>query len=157
MRESEERLRLAHQAAKIGAFEWNVQTGVNVWTPELEAMYGLARGEFGKTQPAWEQLVHPEDRAAAVGLVNQTFETGEPVEGEWRVVWRDGSVHWIAGRFQAFKDAAGKPLRLSGVNMDITERKQAEETLRQIREDLSLAQAVADISEAGGWMFGAMN
>ena len=92
-------------------------------------MYGLARGEFGKTQPAWEQLVHPEDRAAAVGVVQQTFETGEPVEGEWRVVWRDGSVHWIAGRFQGFKDAAGKPLRLSGVNLDITERKQAEQRL----------------------------
>ena len=134
LRESEERLRLAQQAAKIGAFEWNLQTGVNVWTPELEAMYGLARGEFGKTQPAWEQLVHPEDRAAALGGVNQTLETGEPVEGEWRVVWRDGSVHWIVGRFQAFKDAVGKPLRLSGVNMDITNRKQMEAALRESEE-----------------------
>jgi len=52
-------LRLAHQAAKIGAFEWNVQTGVNIWTPELEAMYGLARGEFGKTQPAWSNWSTP--------------------------------------------------------------------------------------------------
>jgi PAS domain S-box-containing protein len=129
--ESAERLRLAQQGARLGAFEWNVQTNVNVWSPELEAMYGLAPGEFGKTQPAWEHLVHPEDRAAAVGLVNQTFETGEPVEGEWRVIWRDGSVHWIAGRFQAFKGAAGKPLRLSGVNMDITARKQAEEAVRE--------------------------
>ena len=73
-------------------------------------MYGLAPGEFGKTQPAWEQLVHPEDRAAAVGWVNQAFATGEPVEGEWRVVWPDGSVHWLIGRFQAFTDHAGKPL-----------------------------------------------
>ncbi|HEY3322718.1 MAG TPA: PAS domain S-box protein [Planctomycetota bacterium] len=131
LRNSEARLSLAYKGARIGAFEWNVQTGVNVWTPELEAMYGLAPGEFGKSQPAWEQLVHPEDRAAAVGLVNRTFETGEPVDGEWRVVWRDGSVHWLAGRFQTFKDAAGKPLRLSGVNMDITERKQAEEAVRE--------------------------
>jgi PAS domain S-box-containing protein len=131
LRESEERLRLAYQAAKIGAFEWNVQTGVNVWMPELEAMYGLAPGEFGKTQPDWEQLVHPEDRAAAVGWVNRAFEMGEAVEGEWRVVWRDGSVHWIAGRFQVFEDADGKPLRLSGVNMDITERKQVEAALKE--------------------------
>jgi PAS domain S-box-containing protein len=148
LHESEERLRLAQQAANIGAFEWNVQTGVNVWTPELEAMHGLAPGEFGKTQSSWEQLVHPEDRARAVDWVNQTLQTGEPVESEWRVVWPDGSVHWIAGRFQAFKGAAGKPVRLSGVNMDITARKQAEEALRQSREDLDRAQRVGQI---GSW------
>ena len=145
LRESEQQLRLTYQAAKIGTFEWNVQTGVNVWSPELEAMYGLACGEFGKTQPAWEQLVHPEDRAAAVGLVNQAFKTGEPVEGEWRVVWRDGSVHWISGRFQSFKDAAGKLLRLSGVNMDITERKKQEEELHKFNRVLK---ALNDSSQA---------
>ena len=143
--ESEERLRLSQQVAKIGIFEWNVQTGVNIWSPELEAMYGLATGEFGRTQPAWEQLVHSEDRAAAKGLVNQTFETGEPAEGEWRVVWRDGSVHWILGRFQAFKDAAGTPLRLSGVNLDITERKQAEEALSRSEERTRIAMEIGGI------------
>jgi len=130
LRESEQRLKLAQQAGRIGSFEWNVQTGVNVWSPELEAMYGLEPEEFGKTQPAWEQLVHSEDRARAVGWVEQTFKTGEPVEGEWRVVWRDGSVHWVIGRFHGLRDGAGKPLRLSGVNIDITERKRAEERLK---------------------------
>jgi len=154
LRESEQRLRLAHQGAGTGAFEWNVQTGVNIWAPELEAMYGLAPGEFGRTQPGWEQLVHPEDRAAAVGFVNKAFETGQPVEGEWRVVWRDDSVHWLAGRFQAFKDAAGKPLRLSGVNLDITQRKQAEAALRESEEQFrvlihNLISAVALVNERG--------
>ena len=133
-RESEARLRMAHQAAHIGAFEWNVQTGVNIWTPEQEAMYGLKPGEFGGTEPAWEQLVHPEDRAKAMGLVDEAFKTFQPVEGEWRVVWPDGSVHWLVGRVQAFKDHAGKPLRLTGVNIDITYRKQAEEALRRSEE-----------------------
>ena len=111
-------------------------------------MYGLAPGEFGKTQPAWEQLVHSDDRAAAVALVKDALETGRPVEGEWRVVWPDGSVHWISGRFQAFKDAEGMPLRLTGVNIDITSQKAAEEALRRSREDLDRAQAVGRI---GSW------
>jgi PAS domain S-box-containing protein len=134
LRESEQRLRLATEAAKIGTFDWNIQTGVNVWTPKLEAMYGLAPGEFGRTQRAWEQLVHPFDRAGAVVKVEETLATGEPVEHEWRVLWPDGSVHWIAGLFQAFKDATGKPLRMTGVNIDITARKSAEEALRASAE-----------------------
>ena len=145
---SEERLRLATAAAKIGAFDWNIQTGVNLWTEELEAMYGLATGEFGETQPAWEHLVHPDDRATAVALVDGALETGQPAEGEWRVVWADGSVHWVAGRFQAFKDDAGRPLRLTGVNIDITRQKAAEEELRRSREDLDRAQAVGQV---GSW------
>jgi PAS domain S-box-containing protein len=133
LRTSEQRLRLAQQAGRIGTFEWNIQSGVNLWTPGLEAMYGLGEGEFAKTQLAWEQLVHPDDRAAAVALANRALETGEPVEGEWRVLWRDGSVHWIFGCCQLVKTAAGEPLSLTGVNIDITERKRAEAELRKYR------------------------
>ena len=131
LRESEQRFRLAQQAARIGTFEVNIQTGEDVWTPELEAIYGLQPGEFEKTQRAWEQLVHPDDRDEALRLVKRSFESGESVAGEWRTVWRDGSVHWIAARWQVLKDEAGKPLRMIGVNMDITDRKQAEELSRQ--------------------------
>ena len=130
LRESETRMRLAQDAARIGTFDWNVRTGEYVWTPELEAMYGLPPGGFGGTQAAWERLLHADDRAEAVRLVERAFDTGLPVEGEWRVPWPDGSVHWLMCRFQVFKSAAGAPLRMTGVNIDITRRKQAEEVLR---------------------------
>ena len=133
LRESDQHLRLATSAAGIGAFDWDIRTGVNRWSEELETMYGLAPGEFGRTQPAWEQLVHPDDRATAVALVKGALETGQPVEGEWRVVWPDGSVHWLSGRFQAYKDDRGRPLRLAGVNIDVTERKATEDALRESR------------------------
>jgi PAS domain S-box-containing protein len=123
---SEQRLRLAQHAAHIGAFEWNLSTNVNTWMPELEAMYGLPPGGFSQTQKAWEQLIHPEDRAEAVALVNRAMETGAPVEGEWRVIWPDGSVHWLFGRWQVLKDETGKPRTMTGVNVDVTERKRLE-------------------------------
>ncbi len=136
VRESQERLQFAQQIAKIGTFEWDVQKGVNSWTPELEAMYGLPPGGFPGTQTAWENLLHGDDRAEAVRLVERTLETGEPVNGEWRVIWPDRNVRWLAGRWQAFKDESGKPLRMIGVNIDITDRKRAEESLRQNYDEL---------------------
>jgi len=83
LKESEQRLRLAQQAAHIGTFEWNIQTGVNTWTPELEVMYGLPPGSFGGTQPAFENLVHPDDRAGVIELNNWALKSGEPTGGEW--------------------------------------------------------------------------
>jgi len=136
LRESEARLRLAQAAGRIGTFEWNIQTGVNTWSPELETMYGLAQGEFKRTQRAWEELLHPDDRARAVCAVERAFETGEPGEAEFRVVWPDGTVRWLNGRWQVFRDPQGKALRLTGANIDITERKRAEEGLREANEKL---------------------
>src|SRR5215469_12988748 len=136
IRASEERLRLAQQAARIGTFEWNIQTGVNTWTPELEAMYGLPRGGFGGTQTAFENLVHPDDRARVIELNNCALKTGQPTTGEWRVVWPDGSVHWIAGRWQVLRNDSGEPSRMIGVNIDVTESKRAEQALQEMNRAL---------------------
>ncbi len=132
VQESEERLRLAQQVATIGTFEWNMQTNVHRWTPELEAMYGLPPGGFAGTRQAWEQLLHPEDRAAANKQVEIGFQTGAPVQAEWRVIWPDGSIHWILGRSQVFKDASGNPIRVTGAHIDITSQKAAQEAQRRL-------------------------
>src|SRR6201997_3605211 len=142
LRASEERLRLAQQVAHIGSFEWNIQTGVNTWTRELEAVYGLQPGTFTGTQAAFENLVHADDRAGVIKLVDRALETGQPTEGEWRVVWADGSVHWITGRWQVFMDASGEPSKMMGVNTDVTERKRAEEALAGMNRTL-VAQAAS--------------
>ena len=137
---NEERLRLAQKVAGIGTFEWNLKTGVNTWTGELEAMYGLPVGAFGRTQSAFEELIHPDDRANVVRLVDSALKSGEPTEAEWRVVWSDRSVHWIVGRWQVFVDESGQAMRMIGVNVDVTQRKQAEEALWAANRKLIEAQ-----------------
>ena len=148
LRASEERLRLAQQAARIGTFDWNIRTGVNTWTPELEAMYGLPPGGFGGTQTAFENLVHPDDRAGVIKLVDAAMKSGQPTTGEWRVVWADGSVHWIAGRWQVFTDASGEPSKMIGVNIDVTDRKLAEEARFEVNRTLETQAALLQSREA---------
>jgi len=147
VRASEERLRLAQQIAHVGSFEWNIQTGVNTWTPELEAMYSLQPGTFTGTQTAFENLVHPDDRAGVVKLVAAAMKSGQPTQGEWRVVWADGSVHWIAGRWQVFRDASGEPSKMIGVNIDVTERKLADEARLEVNRTLEAQAALLQSRE----------
>ncbi|MBN8625183.1 MAG: PAS domain-containing protein [Planctomycetes bacterium] len=131
----EERLRLANRVASIGTFEWNIQTGENVWAPELESIYGLPPGEFVGTQQGWEELVHPDDRRLAVRHVADSLEHGD-FAGEWRIVRPDGAIRWVAGRGHVFQDEQGRPLRLLGVNIDITDRKEAEQKLQESQQTL---------------------
>jgi PAS domain S-box-containing protein len=140
LRDSEERMRLAQQAARMGAFEWNIQTGLNVWTPELEAIYGLPPGGFAGTQAAFENLIYAEDRERVLGLVDSALKSGKATRGEWRVVWPDGSLHWIVGRWQVFMNESGEPERMIGVNLDVTERKLAEQALADVTRKLIEAQ-----------------
>ena len=139
LRVSEERLRLAQKVAGIGTFERNVRTGVNTWTAEIESIYGLPPGGFGRTRTAFEKLIHPDDRVKVIKLVDEALKTGQPTSGEWRVTWPDGSVRWIAGRWQAIRDDSGEPSRVVGVNIDITDRKRTEQALRESEERLRLA------------------
>jgi PAS domain S-box-containing protein len=140
LRASEERLRMGQWAAHVGTFDVNIRTGADIWTPETEALYGLPPGGFGGSLTAFENLIHPDDRKQVMELTHKMMRTGEPTEGEWRVVWPDGSVHWIASRGQVLMDESGEPSRMLGVNLDITERKRAEEALSDMTRKLVEAQ-----------------
>lgn len=147
LRESEERMRLAQQAAGIGVFERNMRTGGSQWSPEMEAIFGLPAGMAPPTVEAFMQLVHPDDREPLQRAIDKSVETGTSAT-EWRVVWPDGSLHWVAGRWRMFKDKDGRPLRAVGVDIDITDRKRAEEALRESEERLRLA---LESAQLGSW------
>ncbi len=131
LRDSEERLRLSQEVARVGAFDWHIQTDEHIWTEEMEALYGLPPGGFGRTRAAWAALIHPDDRVAAMAAVDRSLTTRDTVDAEWRTVWPDGSVHWLSARFRCLLDPHGTQVRITGVNLDITERKQVEEDVRR--------------------------
>ena len=114
------------------------------WSPELERLYGLPPGGFAGRYETWLARVHPEDRAETERQHQRALTTGR-MEGDWRVVWPDGTVHWLAGRATVEMDEAGRPLRMLGVNIDITDRKRAEEA-RQRSEVLyrTMARSIPD-------------
>ncbi len=137
IRESEARTRIAQQAARWGVFEYNYKTGRNYWSVELEALYGLAPGTFEGTYDGWSQRVHPADRREAEQAMQRALTTNEYAH-DFRVIWDDGTVHWLFARAKIFRDAAGAVERMLGVNVDITERKQAEQALLHSEEQLEL-------------------
>jgi PAS domain S-box-containing protein len=137
IRESEARTRIAQQAARWGVFEYNYTTGKNYWSVELEALYGLAPGTFEGTFEGWRRRLHPADRAEAEQAFERALTTDEYAH-DFRVVWDDGSVRWLFARAKLLRDPAGLAERMLGVHVDITERKQVEEALRESEKQLEL-------------------
>lgn len=134
--DKEERLRLSQEAAGIGVLDWDIQRNTNRWTPQLEAIYGLPPGGLPKTREEWETLVHPEDRAAMTDQIEKALRTGQSIEGEWRVVWPDGSVRWLSCRWRVFDYGPGSPARMIGVTIDITDRRAMQQALEATVEKL---------------------
>lgn len=136
--ESESRLRMAQRAAKIGTFDWDIAGGTVVWQPETECIWGLKEGEFTGTYEHWRKLVHPEDLPKAEAIVRKALaDRNAPCEFEHRTIRPDGMVSWMFVK-AATVWKAGKPIRMVGLNMDITERKENEEMLRQLNETLEM-------------------
>ena len=129
LRESEERLRLAQQAGRVGVFDWNLVTNEAVWTPEMEDILGLPHGGFEGRYEGWSKHVHPEDLGRLEALFATWLQSSRDEE-EWEYRFlRDAEVKWISAHGRVFRDASGKPVRMIGTNVDITERKEAEEAL----------------------------
>ncbi|HSE37052.1 MAG TPA: PAS domain-containing protein, partial [Blastocatellia bacterium] len=134
----QELLDLAQKSARAIAFDWYVQQEVNVWSPEQEALYGLPPGSFDGTYQSWKKLIYAPDWPTVVDAIEHAHETGN-VAAEFRVIWPDGSLHWLSTNGRMFFDDAGEPLRMVGFTSDVTRRKVVEEELR--RSEAFLAQA----------------
>lgn len=135
LKKNQQRLQIAQQAGKIGSFELNIQTNEVACTPELEALYGLPAGGIDSYQ-TWVEMVHPDDRTLTQQQVQAATASGEELNIEFRICRPDKSVGWIACRAKVFQDDRGLPWRMIGVNVDISDRKEAEAARSHIHQTL---------------------
>jgi PAS domain S-box-containing protein len=150
LREGEERLSLAVQGAGMGTWDVDMLTGRAVWSRTHFEILGYPPNENGEaTDEMWRSRVHPDDLEGVIRAIETARATGSVYAPEHRIIRADnGDVRWLSvfGRF--LQNDAGEPVRFVGIFFDNTERKRAEEDLRQSRQDLDRAQEVAQI---GSW------
>ena len=140
LRESQQRLVLALQAGRAGTFEWDIKNNTNIWSPELEKLYGVPVGNFEGKFEAWAKRVVPEDAETVSTGIKSALENGkENYEYEFRAVLPDGSIRWFAGRARFEYDFEKNPLKMIGINVDISDVKQAQELLLERTNLFSLS------------------
>jgi PAS domain S-box-containing protein len=125
---NQEHLSLAQEGGLIGSFEDHYPTGKIIWSPQLELLYGLKPGSFRGTHEEWSKYIYPDDICKIKSIDECINRTGE-FHDDFRIIWPDGSLHWIYAKGKLYKNDRGESVRLIGINMDITERKKAEEDL----------------------------
>jgi two-component system, cell cycle sensor histidine kinase and response regulator CckA len=130
--ETSTRLELAQSAAGITIWEWEPETGWSSYTPEFCLLYGLPAGSPALSYDEWLEFVHPDDRDRVVEDLEAALAGERVYDTEYRVVWRDGSTHWIASRGRMVPPEPERPKRMIGINFDVTRRREAELQLRQL-------------------------
>ncbi len=126
-----DRLQLATSAAKIGVWEWGIDTGVLVWDETMRAIYETPSGRERARFETWHDAVHPEDLARVDGALDGTLSGSGSYDITFRIVCPSGKIKHVHAAGALERDATGSPVRMIGVNWDITEQRVAEMALRR--------------------------
>lgn len=134
LRQSETLQRMALTAAHMGVWDWNIVTGEEQWSAEMKAMWGIEKDVIEMNHKDFFRHIHPEDRKQVLAALTRTLHEGHEYHPEFRILRSDGSIRWLNSRGNLIRDEDGTPLRLTGISVDITERKHVEEALRKSKD-----------------------
>jgi PAS domain S-box-containing protein len=156
LRKSEKRLRLAFDAAQMGWWDYDIIADKVTWSPSLVRLMGFAPESFGATLAGALDHVHPEDRERFLALVRDGTADDRSHSCELRFIRPDGSVRWSLAAGQVIRNATQQAIRFAGVDLDITQRKEAEERQHMLvreldhraRNLLAVVQSVLHLSRA---------
>jgi PAS domain S-box-containing protein len=126
-----ERLRLAMEASASAGWDFDVKSGRDVWFGDLQTIFGIASDPYVTTREDFIRYVHPDDRARVSEAIADAKQNRKLYAAEFRIVKPDGTVRWLAARGKFYYARNGNPERMLGVSLDVTERKLAEEKLRE--------------------------
>jgi len=129
LRESEAQLRLAMEAADMGSWYWNLDSGAISFSEGFGPLFGLPRGTFFKEYSEFLNAIHADDRSATDAAVRRALKLDTGFDMECRIVWPDGTVRWMAVKGQVSRTGAGRAQRIVGVTTDITTRRHAEQRI----------------------------
>jgi len=142
---TEQRLKFVLEAAALGTFDWDLATDRVIWDKRSERLFGLEPGTFEGTRDAFEKRVDPADLPKLHRALNEARDAHDHLSVEFRVRWPDGSEHWICGEGRFQYDDLGRPRKLYGAALDISERKRSEAALLESEARLQQAVRVANI------------
>ena len=150
LHESQERLSLALKSSAMGTWDWHITENRIIWDESTHVLYGLRPGEFGGTIEAFAGLVHPADQEGVRRAIDRSLREHTDYAVENRVIWPDGSIHYIATRGKGYVDRQGQVDRMIGVSWDVTEHRRDEEAIRTLNAELEqrVAERTAELSEA---------
>ncbi|HIK07436.1 MAG TPA: PAS domain S-box protein [Trichormus sp. M33_DOE_039] len=126
LQQNDERLAMALDAAGMGNWDWNIPTGEIHWSSSLERLFGMNPGSFDGRYETVVAMMHPDDRESVLQAINRAVNEGQEYNIEFRFVKVDGTPRWALSKGRVFYDHNGHPVRMSGVDVDITDRKQVE-------------------------------
>ncbi|MEP6573213.1 MAG: PAS domain S-box protein, partial [Gemmatimonadota bacterium] len=144
-RASDERLRLAMRAGRMGSWDQEIATGNVTWSEGTGALFGIDDDAFDGRFETLSGFMVPEDRDRMLTAI-RSGTTAQEYEAEFRVTWPDGGIHWIEVRNRIYRDSSGQPTRITGIGIDVTSRKRAESALAESEGRLrQLAATLEDV------------
>ena len=141
----ETQLRIALEAAHMGIWDWNIISNKVIWSDTIRALFGKASSSFDETFESFVSFVHPQDRDLIRRAVQCAIEEGGEYNIEYRMILPDGTIRWLATRGLVFRNSERRAMRMSGIDMDITARKKAQQALEVHASQQAL---VAELSQA---------
>ncbi len=142
---SDDRFKRSQRYAKIGTWEWNVQTEELIWSDHVSSLFGYDESKLEPSRQNFINAVHPDDRQMLTDAVRESVENGAKYDIEFRTIWPDGSVHWISEVGEVERQEDGAPVRMLGVTANIDARRHAMDSLDESRSQISRAAEIASL------------